>query len=407
MAITFKLAIRNLWRNRRRTLITAASIMFATFFAISMSSLQQGTWQHTLEGLLQNYTGYLQIHAKGYWDNQSIDLLIPDSPTMKDSIQHHPQINRVMARLENFALVSTGPKTKGVLLAGVHPDEIRQFTDIDDQMLQGSFIEEGQPHAVLGKDLAEVLGLTVGDTLIAISQGYQGNNAVGQYKITGLVNFGNPQFNKQLVYIPLSEAQEFYGSPDMVSSLILLTHRIGNVDQVADQLASRLDTSRYEIMTYEELIPTLLESKALDEASSKIIMYILYILIGFGILGTVMMMIRERQYEFGVLKAIGMKSRQMISMVFLEVQAMGLVGVLAGMILALPLVVYLNLHPIHLSSEFGETYEQFNMEPLMKSILSPGIFLEQAIVVFLMVVIISLYPFFTLRNLKPVEAMRA
>ncbi len=407
MGMTFKLAIRNLWRNRRRTLITAASVMFATFFAISMSSLQKGTWQHTMEGLLHNYTGYVQIHASGYWENQSIDRLFTNRPELKDSIQSLPDVDKIMERLENFALISTGPKTKGVLMAGVDPDEVGQFNDIQNQIRAGSFIEEGKQQAVLGEDLAELLGLTIGDTLIAISQGYRGNNAVGQYQISGFVDFGNPQFNKQLVYIPLSEAQDFYAAPGLISSLVITTHGISESDRLAQTLETMLDTSAYEVMTYEELLPSLIESRALDEASSKIIMYILYILIGFGMLGTVMMMLKERQYEFGVLKAIGMKSRKLFAMVFMEVLAMGFVGVLAGMALALPLVLYLQYNPIHLGAGYAETYEQFNMEPLMKAIVSPPVFIEQAIVVFVMVALISLYPYFNLRSMKPVQAMRA
>lgn len=405
--MTLKLAFRNLWRNRRRTLITAASVMFATFFAISMSSIQKGTWQNTLEGLLHNYTGYIQIHAKGYWENQSIDRIFKNRPGLLDSILSLPEVDGVMERLENFALVSTGPKTKGVLIAGVIPEQVQQFNDIQNQMESGTFIEKGKAETVLGEDLAELLGLSVGDTLIAISQGYRGNNAVGQYKITGFVDFGNPQFNKQLVYIPLEQAQEFYAAPDLISSLVLSTGNISEMEEAVQKIEAMLDTSHYEVMDYQELLPAVVEGQALDEASSKIIMYILYILIGFGMLGTVMMMLKERQYEFGVLKAIGMKSGQLFSMIFTEVLAIGMIGVLGGIILALPLVLYFQYNPIHLGAGYEETYEQFNMEPLMKAVVSPSVFIEQAIVVFVMVALISLYPYFNLRSMKPVEAMRA
>lgn len=407
MRMTFTLALRNLWRNKRRTLITAASVLFATFFAVTMSSIQKGTWQNTLEGLLHSYTGYIQIHADGYWDNQSIDKLFQSRPGLLDSIRSIPEINQVMERIENFALVSTGPKTKGVLIAGVKPDQIEQFNHAENDLIEGEFLTENAEEAVLGEDLADILGLTIGDTLIAISQGYRGNNAVGQYRITGLMDFGNPQFNKQLVYIPMKQAEEFFAAPGMISSLILTTNRISEIDPVVRQLSQMLDTSRYEIMNYEQLLPAVIEAQALDEAGAKIIMYILYVLIGFGMLGTVMMMLKEREYEFGVLKAIGMKSTQLFTMVTAEVLAMGFLGVLGGIMLSFPLVLYLKNNPIHLGAGYAETYEQFNMEPLMKAVLSPPVFIEQAIVVFCMVALISLYPYFNLRKMKPVEALRA
>ena len=407
MWMTLKLALRNLWRNRRRTLITAASVMFAAFFAITMSSIQKGTWQNTLEGILHNYTGHIQVHAKGYWENHSIDLLLPDRTSLIDTIRNSQGVELVMERLQNFSLVSTGPTTKGVLIAGVKPEQFRQFNNISSKVKKGSFIQDGRDEAVVGEKLAELMGQSVGDTIICISQGYRGNNAVGQYTISGIVDFGNPEFNRQLILIPLNQAQLFYAAEGLLSSLVLITDNIDEVERTAQNLRNILDTSRYEVMDYQELLPALIEGKALDEASAKIILYILYILIGFGILGTVMMMLKERQYEFGVLKAIGMKSRQLFFMIFIEILSIGLIGVLAGTLLALPLVLYFQYNPVHLGGVVAETYEQFNMEPLVSAAIQPGIFFEQAIMVFIMVVLISLYPFFNLRRMKPVEAMRA
>lgn len=405
--MTLNLALRNLWRNRRRTLITAASVMFAAFFAIAMSSLQKGTWLNTLEGMLHNYTGYIQIHSNGYWENQSIDRLIDNDPSLMNSIREISDVDLVMERLENFALVSTGPKTKGVLIAGVNSGQVETFSGISSQIREGQWIRSGKNEAVVGKDLAELLDQTLGDTLIAISQGYRGNNAVGQYTITGIADFGNPEFNKQMIYIPLDKAQEFFAAPGMVSTIALTTHNIDEVEATKQQLENALDSTQYEIMTYHELLPSILEAQALDEAGAKIILYILYILIGFGMLGTVMMMLKERQYEFGVLKAIGMKSGQLFQMVFIEVLSIGIIGVLAGMLLSFPLITYFNHYPIHLGAGYAEAYEQFNMEPLMKSVVRSDVFFEQALIVFIMIALISVYPFFSLKKLRPVEAMRS
>lgn len=407
MWMTLKLALRNLWRNRRRTLITAASVMLAAFFAITMSSIQKGLWQNTLEGILYNYTGSIQIHAKGYWENQSIDVLLPARTSMIDTVRNTKGVKIVLERLQNFSLASTGPTTKGVLIAGVKPDQIQQFSNISNHVKKGSFIKEGQNEAVVGAKLAEIMGQSVGDTLVCISQGYRGNNAVGQYTISGIVDFGNPDFNKQLILIPLNQAQEFYAAEGMISSLVLITDNLDEVKNTAQNLRTVLDTSIYEVMDYEELVPALIEGKALDEASAKIILYILYILIGFGILGTVMMMLKERQYEFGVLKAIGMKSRQLFTMIFIEILSIGFIGVVAGMLLALPWVLYFQYNPIHLGGQLAETYERFNMVPLIKAVIQPGIFIEQAVVVFVMVALISIYPYYNLKKMVPVEAMRA
>ncbi|WP_236975284.1 ABC transporter permease [Membranihabitans maritimus] len=406
MITVIKLALRNLWRNKRRTLITAASVMFAAFFAIAMSSIQKGTWFNTLEGMLHNYTGYIQVHQKGYWENQSIDLLMDNSPAFKDTLLNAPGANKVLTRLENFALASANNKTKGVLIAGIDPAQANSFSNIEDQLIEGRYLTPDKSEAVIGKDLSKTMQLNVGDTLVAISQGYRGNNAVGQYRITGIADFGTPEFNKQMVYIPLAEAQYFYAAENLLSSFVITTSSIDHIDETVQYYKNHLDTNQYEIMSYEELIPSIIEAQSIDEASSKIILYILYLLIGFGILGTVMMMLKERQYEFGVLKAIGMKSRMLFQMVALEILGIGIIGVVAGSIIALPIVTYFNKNPIALGDKYAETYEQFNMEPLIKAIIDPRIFYEQVVVVFVMVLFISIYPLFSLKKLKPVAAMR-
>lgn len=407
MNTIFKLAFRNLWRNKRRTLITAASVMFAAFFAISLSSVRKGIWTNTIDGMLQSYTGHIQIHADGYQENQSIDLLISEPEELMKKLQRDRSVDKMMRRLENFALISTGNKTKGALIAGVDPEEAAQFVENSMFLETGEWIRPGKNEAVVGTDLARNTGQTPGDTLIAISRGYRGNNAVGQFVIRGIADFGNPELNNQLIYIPLDIAREFYAAPDMISSLILTTDDIDKVTETVSRLTSGLEDESLEAITYRELIPSLIEAEALDRISARMILYILYILISFGILGTVMMMVKERQYEFGVLKAVGVRSAQLFKMVFTEILAIGVMGVAAGMIFSYPVVEFFHRHPVRLSDKYQETYERFNMQPLLTAVYSADIFLEQALVVLVMISLISLYPYFSLKNLHPVKAMHS
>lgn len=407
MSIIFKLAFRNLWRNKRRTLITAASVMFAAFFAIALSSVRKGIWTNTMDGMLQSYTGHIQIHANGYQENQSIDLLMAEPEKLMQKIQQDRNVEKMMRRLENFALISTGDKTKGVLIAGVEPEEAAQFMGSSMFFKAGEWIRPRENEAVIGTELARNTGQAPGDTLIAVSRGYHGNNAAGQFVIRGIADFGNPGLNNQLIYIPLDVAREFYAAPDMVSALILTTDDIDRVAETVRRLSSELEDESLEAITYRELIPSLIEAEALDRISARIILYILYILISFGILGTVMMMVKERQYEFGVLKAVGVKSAQLFKMVFTEILAIGLIGVTAGMILSYPVVEFFHRYPVRLSDKYQETYERFNMQPLLTAVYSPDIFLEQALAVLVMISLISLYPYFSLKNLHPVKAMHS
>lgn len=400
------MAGRNLLRNRRRTLIATASIMFAAFFAITMTSIQKGTWQHTIEGMLHNYTGYIQIHALGYSENQSIDLLLEHDTTLLNDIRNIPQVDKSMTRLENFALISAKERTKGVMIVGVEPQAANEFSGIESQLIDGRYLQAHSNDVIIGKNIARSFQLNVNDTILGISQGYHGNNAVGKFIVCGIMDFGSPDFNDQIILTSLSLAQSFYAADDLYSTIVLSTNNIDDVDAVAETLTYTLDKGKYEIQTYREMIPSLIEVQLLDKASSRIILAILYILIGFGILGTVLMMLHERNYEFCVLKAIGMKSYQLFWMIFIEILSIGFIGLICGSLLAFPILIYLYNFPIKLGEKITEAYARFNIVPLIKASIDKTIFFEQSVIIFIMVLIISFYPYIKIIQLDPVQGMR-
>jgi ABC-type lipoprotein release transport system permease subunit len=118
----FKLAWRNLWRNKRRTIITAASVFFAVFFAILMRGFKHGVMVHLVDSVLHSYTGYVQIHKKGYWDNKTFEYSMTANDSVFTKIKEIKQVKGIIPRLESFSLASSGNKTKGVITVGIDPD---------------------------------------------------------------------------------------------------------------------------------------------------------------------------------------------------------------------------------------------------------------------------------------------
>ena len=204
----------------------------------------------------------------------------------------------------------------------------------------------------------------------------------------------------------LDEAQWFYAAEDRVTSVVLDPADPDDLDAVVADVRQAIGNGETAVKDYKELIPGLLEAKAFDEAGGIVILMILYAIIGFGIFGTVLMMIKERQYEFGILKAIGMKSHQLQLMLWLETLILALIGCAAGMVVAFPLVYYLQEYPIRFSGEMAQAYEKFGVEAIMPAIVDPQIFINQALVVVVMITIMTLYPMWKIRGMKAVQAMR-
>ena len=401
-----KLAGRNIWRNKRRTLITAASILFAVFFAVAIMSIQVGTWDHMVDSVVHYHFGYAQIHKQGYWDDKIIDNAFDPAP-VEMQLADHPEIVQLVPRIESFALASHRSDTKGALVIGIDPQREARLTNPDSRISKGRYLQPQDKGVLVAEGLAEYLDIGLDDTLVLISQGYHGINAAGKFPVRGLVHFGSPELNKQMVYLSLAEAKWFYGTEELVTTLVLDTRSPDRVAKTVRELRAGLDLKEYEVMDYKEMMPDLIQAREVDTAGSQIILLVLYVIVAFGIFGTILMMIKEREYEFGILKAIGMKTYQLNIMLWIETMVLGLIGCIAGILVALPLVYYFHINPIELGGQMAEAYEKFGVQPLLPASTDFSIFVNQALVVLLMITVLSIYPMFKLAKLRPVEAMRA
>jgi len=403
----FKIAWRNIWRNRRRTTITVASITFAVLFSTFMEAIQKGAWDNLITNVVNFYYGYAQVHQKGYWEEQSLDKVFALDTPLTDLDQQSANIAAIIPRIESFALASTGEQTTGVLLVGIAPDQERRMTGLDERLTTGQYLSANDTAVLIAAGVADRLQLGINDTIIMISQGYRGVNSAGKYPVKGIVEFGSPELNKQLVYLPLSEAQWFYGAEGMVTSVALAIHHPERLSQTMQELSTTLDTSQYEIMDWKALLPDLVEAKQLDSGGNIIVYFILYMIIAFGILGTILMMTKERSYEMGVLVAIGMKRWQLGSVIWLEVVLMGLLGALLGILFSWPLVAYFHIHPLEFAGDYSATMEQFGFEAIFPAAYRWVIFAQQALIVIIITVVLGLYPMWKIHRLQPIQAMRA
>jgi len=400
------LARRNVWRNKRRTLITAASILFAVFFAVAMTSIQRGTWGHMVDSVVKYHFGYIQVHKQGFWEDKIIDNSFDPAEVialMKDV----PGLTAMVPRIESFALASLDTRTKGSLVIGVSPELENEFTGMADRVVSGRYLAEQDQGVLVAEGLAEYLDLGITDTLVLISQGYHGINAVGKFPVRGLVHMSSPELNKQMIYMGLEKAKWFYGTDNLVTSLIANIDEAEAMDDVLAEAKARLDVAEYEVMNYEEMLPDLIQARELDLAGGQIILTILYLIVSFGIFGTLLMMVKERQYEFGILKAIGMKSYQINFMLWIETMALGLIGCLAGVLVAFPLTLYFKRNPIHLPEEQAEAFESFGVDPVIPTSTDPQIFIVQALTIFFIISLLSIYPIMKINKLQPVKAMRS
>lgn len=400
-----KLAWRNLWRNKRRTLITTASIFFGVILSTFMSSMQEGSYAQYIASIVNSYSGYLQIHQKGYWNDKEINNSFALNRDIINKLQSIKTITIYSPRLETYCLASSMDVTKGVMVMGIDPVKENLITHLAVKVKQGSYLKEGDNGILLGSALAKYLKLGVNDTLVLIGQGYHGASAAGKYPVRGIIKHPSPDVDRTLVCMDIHNCQNLFSAPDMLTSMVIMVH---NNDEVAPTKAklSQSFGAHFEIMDWEEMNQMLLKQIESDRASGVITKGILYMIIAFGILGTIMMMVAERRKEFGVMLAIGLQKSRLMFIVVLETIFIGMTGVIAGIIASIPLLAYFVYHPIPLTGQAGEMMVQMGFEPDMFFSMAPSVFYDQALTILVFTLIIGIYPVLHIRRLKIMHALR-
>ena len=401
-----KMAWRNIWRNKRRTIITIVSIAFAVILSSIMRSMQLGSYERMIDNSVRFYTGYIQVHKLGSWDEQVLDNAFAPPKGLQLQIESLEGVEAAVPRLESFALASYGTRTRGAMVIGMDPEKEAYLTRVETKIIEGTMVGPNEPRVLVGAGLADYLNMTVGDTLVMISQGYHGVNAAGKYAVAGLLEFGLPQLTNQVVFMPLPTAQYFYGAEGLLTAMAVVTDTPKKVTAIREAILREVDTTAYEVMGWRTMMPELIQGIEIDNISGIIMLLLLYLVIGFGMFGTFLMMTKERLYEFGVMLSVGMHRSKLQLLIFFEIVMLAAIAVLTGFLLSIPLIGYYSRNPIALPDEYKTAFEKFGIEPIYAFSNDPVVFTSQAWVVFFMALVLSAYPLYKIWKMDPVTAMR-
>ncbi len=408
MKLYIKLAWRNIWRNRRRTIITASSIAFAVFFAVLPESMNRGSHDQMIDNMARFHTGFLQIQDEYFEKEPSLDNAMPwDDELARRVRASDPDITTLIPRIETFMLVSSEETTRGGFVLGIDPEKEQQLNQLKDRISEGRFFGKGEGTAVIGRGFARRLNVEVGDTLVLLGQGRFGMTAAGLFPVSGIMDHPITEMSNQVVYLSLVDAQWLLSAYDHVTSLLVTPATPRLTDKVARSLRSELQgQNSYVVKTWPELMPELLQAIEFDNAGQYVISGILYMVIALGLLGTILTMTMERTREFGVLLSVGMQRRQLGKVVFIETLLISVLGLLAGLVISFLITFYFYFNPIPLTGDAAQAMLEFGFEPVLPFAISPDLFYKQMIIVFMLSMVICLYPMGKIFRLNILEAAR-
>jgi len=404
------MAWRNIWRNRRRTILTLAAIAFAALLLVFMLSFQFGSYDVMINTAVRIHTGHLQIQAEGYHDNQDIRRVVTSYAAVGDILETVSSVAAYTYRAHAFSLASSQDRTYGVMVSGIDPAREARVSTITSLLREGSYLAADDVNqALLGKLLAENLNVSVGDEVTLLGQGRDGSVAATVVIVKGLFRSGQDTFDRSALYIPLHHFQDVYSMRETVHAVVSVCTALGDVEEAERAVTARLNSLATKhslvLLDWKDLMPGLAQGIALDLVSGIIMYLLLVIVVAFSILNTFLMAVFERTREFGVMMAMGVTPGRLTRLLLMESCIITLFGVIIGITIGCLITWYFQMHGIDLGgaseimAEYGISGRLYPKLTVLSASIGPAAVL---VITFLA----ALYPTLKVRKLRPVEAMR-
>jgi len=406
MRLYLRMAWRNLWRHRRRTVIVVLAIGLTMAMMMMYDGLMAGFEQAIYGNAIRVLGGNIQIYAEGYHDkpNQTPLLPLPDEMKVVEAAQAAPGAVLASRRINTSGLTSNKEGAFGVTIVGIEPEKEQPTSVIAQNVIDGRYLtKDDQDVLFIGKGLAEAMDIGVGDRITLVGRSTHNQTRQRTMTIAGIYDIDMPDIEKRTVYMSLSEAENLYDMNGAASEVMLIMNQIGQEGKVVKALKAELPG--YTVDTWQSSFP---ELESAITRKSEVMNYFSIIILGIagiGIFNLLLMAVYERTREIGLLGALGLKPRQISILFLLEGALMGLVGVAFGVALGLAINA--------LFSRVGFDYSQFSSVTEYMALISgrvyPTLGLEKIVFRTVTVLVIStlaaLYPAIVASLREPAAAL--
>lgn len=396
------IALRNVKRNPRRSGLTVVAISFGLFCLIIFQALKLGLHREMVLGTVNLDAGALQIHAADYEANLAALTPIPEVGRVVTALKA-AGVRRFALRLKTPALILAGKRSSSVILSGVDPAREAGVTFIADRLQEGAYLPD-EKGILIGAELAESLNLKLGDQIKLMAQDAFGKPVAEKFPISGIYRTGLASFNRTHVYLRRSAAQSFLDlDADDVTEIAVKTDP-AKAQLLAAELKETLPADAYQVRTWQEIAPDVQQLIELNDATMRLLIFIVFCIVAMGIANTMTTVIYERFRELGILAAIGTAPGGIVSMVVLESFFIGCIGTALGSMIALLACSYLNRYGIDLT-HFTSSNQYFAASHVLKTVLTIKDFAGANLITLLTAVIGGIYPAWKAGRLEPVDAI--
>ena len=414
MKFYLTVAWRNIWRNARRSLITAFAMAISVSLCMALIVINDGFYSVFFDVMVTQQLGHVQVQNPEYVKTKSMYESIDNSAKVMDVVRKDANTKTATGRLYGNGLVSAGEKSSGAQIVGVNPADEKQVTALSEQMDVGVYLSDApQKEVIVGIDVYEDLNLSLGSEIFVLSQGIDGSPVYDMYTVVGMYKSGSVIKDKGM-QMHVSDLQQLLLMEDKLHEIIVLTSEEALIPQLQTSLTSSFQDEQTEkpaigVKTWWETSPQTKELMGFRDIGSFIFLGIVFFIAGFGILNTMLMSVFERTRELGVIKALGLRPLNMIFLIVVESIFLSGLAAAIGLALGALFTFLLVTYGIDLSGGTGEPLKILgtSLDPQMKGVVNIDFLILPVVFLFVISVVASLWPAVRAARLNPIEAIRS
>ena len=400
----FILAWRNIWRNKKRSLIIIAAIAVGLCCGLFASAAMFGMYDSIITTTIDRDLGHFQIHSKAYEDEKLITDTIPHLQDILARLQTEKNVKGVSSRLLAEGMAASAATSNGVRILGIDPHKEQNVTTINKQITAGNYFgEEWKNQIVIGEKLADNLGVKVRSKVVLSFQGLDGSIIYGAFRVTGIFRTESSLFDKANVFVKENDLFGLLNSGKLSNEIVVRLSSVQMVDSVYIPVSK--EYPELSVKYWGDLAPELKLIYEMTMTQMNIFLGIILFALLFGITNTMLMSVMERIREFGVLMAVGMKRSRVFMMIILETISLSFIGGIGGLILGAAIIEYFRNVGINLSA-FTEGLSQWSIGTQLYTYLPISFYLPVVLMILATAVAGAFYPAIKAIRLKPAKAIR-
>ena len=415
LSMLVMLAWRNLWRQRKRTLITLSSIAFGFALAVFFIGLGDGSHNSMIRNAIKMGEGHIAVQANGYLQAPANHRYIAQGERLLHSLQQEKIAADLHPRVSLQVLASSASNSVGLMLEGVASPQDPRFQDIASKLEQGESDIFSEERAVLiGGKLASKLKLEVGSKLVLMA-GKQGGDSQAQLvRVKGIFQSGLDELDAYLVFSSLAFSQLFLEGEGAsladypLTRIAVFLHDPDEQTRILNSLQTTYSNDQVEVLPWETLMPQLVQFIVVDDVGNYIFLLLILVMVAVGVVNTVLMSVLERTREFGLLRALGISRIDLMKLVVLETLMLSVIAVLAGWMVAAPMHLWFAHFGIDFSlimegnMEVAGTY----IDTMVYSELSTQRVLQLTLIILGVTLLTGIYPAIKAARVSPIAALK-